>query len=519
MNTRILRAWLALAAGLFAFALLTPTHATEQFANKGSSTLSAPITTTNGTSLSVVDASTFPLTGNFRLLIDSEYMIVTGVAGPTFTVTRGAESSTAATHLSGAAVRCILTAGALGQLATDTLSSAALSASGLYVPLAGNPAVLRTLALDPSVSGAYASQGVFRSYFSQSWFSRNSANTGETLVIGTNAGNSILIGSGSGTGASASVFITPTTSLQVQPATTTRFVVDTAGIALNATAGGYGGGAQVVFIGNRTTAPSSNPTGGGVLYAESGELLYRSSAGNTNQVTGLRYGAYASRPTVTVQGSQYFPTDGHTPWISDTSGAWHPLVGGLIVGTAPPLAASWTVVNQGASALVDTSGALKLTGVNDGATPQMHHYCVSATASVDATVVLQPPATLTTNTYSSGCVELRESSSSKFVAMCITVDHGIRVVGLEYQTWTASTTRASSTTYTAPIDANAPVFVRVIVSGSNILGQYSRNRIDWTTAATSVTTAVLTTAPNQACIGVMGFNVAPVVYIHHFASN
>lgn len=41
----------------------------------------------------------------------------------------------------------------------------------------------------------------------------------------------------------------------------------------------FGGGSRVIAIGNRLTAPTSNPTGGGVLYVESGALKYRGSSG------------------------------------------------------------------------------------------------------------------------------------------------------------------------------------------------------------------------------------------------
>lgn len=81
----------------------------EVFANNASSTLSAAISTTNGTSLSVNSAASFPTTGNFRIIIDSEIMLVTAVSGTTFTVVRGQEGTTAATHLVNAAVTHILT--------------------------------------------------------------------------------------------------------------------------------------------------------------------------------------------------------------------------------------------------------------------------------------------------------------------------------------------------------------------------------------------------------------------------
>ncbi len=46
----------------------------------------------------------------------------------------------------------------------------------------------------------------------------------------------------------------------------------------------YGGGAGVIFIGNSTGIPTSNPTGGGFLYVESGALKYRGTAGTITTI-------------------------------------------------------------------------------------------------------------------------------------------------------------------------------------------------------------------------------------------
>ena len=40
-----------------------------------------------------------------------------------------------------------------------------------------------------------------------------------------------------------------------------------------------GGGAGVVFVANATVMPTTNPTGGGILYVEAGALKYRGSSG------------------------------------------------------------------------------------------------------------------------------------------------------------------------------------------------------------------------------------------------
>jgi hypothetical protein len=52
---------------------------------------------------------------NFRIRVDDELMLVTGVSTNTFTVTRGIEGTSAAAHADGALVTHVLTAGSLGQ--------------------------------------------------------------------------------------------------------------------------------------------------------------------------------------------------------------------------------------------------------------------------------------------------------------------------------------------------------------------------------------------------------------------
>ena len=61
-----------------------------------------------------------------------------------------------------------------------------------------------------------------------------------------------------------------------------RFNSDASGnIGLNGF-GQYGGGAGVIYISNATTAPTSNPVGGGILYVDNGALKYRGSGWNSD---------------------------------------------------------------------------------------------------------------------------------------------------------------------------------------------------------------------------------------------
>lgn len=65
-----------------------------------STTLAAAITSTNVTSMTVASAAGYP-TVPFTVRIDTEQITITAVAGVTWTITRGANNSTAATHTNG----------------------------------------------------------------------------------------------------------------------------------------------------------------------------------------------------------------------------------------------------------------------------------------------------------------------------------------------------------------------------------------------------------------------------------
>jgi hypothetical protein len=93
---------------------------TEQLANNAITTLNGGITSI-ATSLIVTSATLFPTVPQFRILVDTEVMLVTAVSGTTFTVSRGIENTTQVAHNSGATVTAILTAGALQKFRSDNI--------------------------------------------------------------------------------------------------------------------------------------------------------------------------------------------------------------------------------------------------------------------------------------------------------------------------------------------------------------------------------------------------------------
>lgn len=81
--------------------------AVENIGNNYATTLAADVTDV-ATSLTVSSITGVPSV-QFRIVIGDEIMVVTAVVGTTFTVTRGAEGTTAAAHTSGDVVAHVLT--------------------------------------------------------------------------------------------------------------------------------------------------------------------------------------------------------------------------------------------------------------------------------------------------------------------------------------------------------------------------------------------------------------------------
>src|SRR5271165_2230111 len=88
----------------------------ELYANDCQTSLSAMMLVID-TTLTVVSAAGFPVSGNFRIRVDNEIMLVTAVAGTTWTVTRAVEAvggvTAAAVHSAGATVAHVLTAASI----------------------------------------------------------------------------------------------------------------------------------------------------------------------------------------------------------------------------------------------------------------------------------------------------------------------------------------------------------------------------------------------------------------------
>lgn len=144
--------------------------ATEKFANNASSTLNGGIDN-DDTSLTVTSATTFPSDPQFRIKVENEIMLVTGVAGAVFTVVRAQEGTTAASHSNGVAVDHIVTAGSLTQALTDSLYLA-----GWQTAYEVDFTALTSSGSTVISNGANVIDG-------KTWYVENSANADELRVL------------------------------------------------------------------------------------------------------------------------------------------------------------------------------------------------------------------------------------------------------------------------------------------------------------------------------------------------
>jgi len=113
---------------------------TERFADNAVSFLAAPIAA-GDLSLTLTTIQNFPTSPEFRLRIGQELLLVTNVSGAVYTVTRGIEGTTPASHPQNARVVCVLTAGGLDELRSE-IEAEINTAVSTSLPILGQSQVI-----------------------------------------------------------------------------------------------------------------------------------------------------------------------------------------------------------------------------------------------------------------------------------------------------------------------------------------------------------------------------------------
>lgn len=165
----------------------------EQFANFATSTISASMDgTTDPITFTVVSATDFPGSGDFRVLIEAEILKVTGVSGADFTADRAQEGTAKVAHASGSQVSHVLTAGGLtaaitggGGAAVDDPQEFVYDSTPPALDLSGSPG---NVSISPTFnqpgslpswvnsSGDISEAGLYRIAWNIAWASNPSTN-------------------------------------------------------------------------------------------------------------------------------------------------------------------------------------------------------------------------------------------------------------------------------------------------------------------------------------------------------
>lgn len=238
----------------------------------GSTTLNGAIATTGATSITVTSAAGFPTAGNYYIIVDSEYMLVTGGQGTTtWTVTRGV-NSTAATHLTGAAVagfmwdiNCVNGDVSPGTVVVGTVSTTSATPPSLNLP-AGSMVINA-----PGASGMCDVQIANTTTGTLTWNKPSWAGQYCTTEFSIING-----GSGGGSGAVEPVGTASSGGGAGAPGGFTNFTVLTGGLpaSLSLSIGGLGAGgaAQATNASNGSPGTASGPCSVGTLGATGANL-------------------------------------------------------------------------------------------------------------------------------------------------------------------------------------------------------------------------------------------------------
>jgi hypothetical protein len=143
-----------------------------------------------------------------------------------------------------------------------------------YIDIDNSANRLRVNARSASNVGLIVIGAASQSANLQEW--QNSAGTVLSRI--DSAGGASLAGNLNMTATNSYVNVSGTNVLTLNSQPQVNFFNTATGASTN------GGGQKVIHIGNATVVPSSNPTGGGILYVDAGALKYRGTSGTVTTI-------------------------------------------------------------------------------------------------------------------------------------------------------------------------------------------------------------------------------------------
>lgn len=178
--------------------------------------------------------------------------------------------------------------------------------------------------------------------------------------------------------------------------------IGTTGVQLASRTQSFGGGTGVVGIANATGAPSSNPSGGGIVYENSGILTHRGSGGTITEVAAPGSGTQNTQ-TATIQRRMGFlrttATTAATIFTVGALGASHVETIDAVINSIDTTALASSAGSRIACSFVNSAGTLTQLGVTT--TYYNHNYTSTPICTISGTTVLIQVSPKTTDTTDS----------------------------------------------------------------------------------------------------------------------
>ena len=175
-------------------------------------------------------------------------------------------------------------------------------------------------------------------------------------------------------------------------------------------------------------------------------------------------------------GSRYFASDAPYEFVNDGL-LWRPVAKGVLCKQVPAIS-GFTAVNLGASTWSDAQGRWTIDAQSNGS-PAFRAYVRSAASSVVVGVNVPVPAGTSTfipsGIYPSVGAIIRASSTGA----AVTLSHGWYSGGAIYAILTQWSAPGTRTAYTIVALGHDCKFLKLQVSGGNVLGYISPNLKEW----------------------------------------
>jgi len=253
-----------------------------------------------------------------------------------------------------------------------------------------------------------------------------------------------------------------------------------------------GGGTNVVFIGNAGTAPTSNPTGGGILYVDTGALKYRGTSGAAATIVnadGTDPNAYAL-PTASTTVLGGVKVDGTTITINGSG-----VISGANTYSLPAASASVLGgIKVGSGLAIDGSDVLSVTYSYTSPltlTPLTTGFSIAGGSTTSKTLQVNKTLTLdgtdsTTITFPSTSATIARTDAAQTFTGTQTID----VLEAASATGTTSSLFGNVTTGAASIAAGLTTGTLNLGTGSQAATGRTVNINTGATGTTTITTNI-----------------------------